>query len=653
MLGMNYGPDGDPLATLADRAGRDDLRLCAQPRLSRPHQGRAEADRDAVRGARRRGREGLRRHRAGDGEAARRSGRARLAGQAHQSRQPRVRLVAVPRRDLHDGRARARRAPRRIIAARAGPASTSARPNAFPAPYRLDARRCISYLTIEHRRADPARAAAADRQPHLRLRRLPGGLPVEQVRRRRAGRRSSRRATISTRRALEELARLDDAAFRKLFSGSPIKRIGRGRFVRNVLIAIGNSGDAGTRGGGRAAARRRRRRRCAARRSGRCNGLRRTAFRALAARRARGAAIPTCATSGPPQPARQRHDQAFRFPPSASSTFRRSASRPHEVGRSSAARWSSARRARSRFGALAIGALAIGALAINRARGEAGAHRAPLGRHARGRPARHPRRDEPDEVCDEPEARGSGLSADDASRPSSRPPPSGGNGWRRTTTRRREARRLPQGRLGQRRHHLQGGARRGALLRLDRRRRARRRRDMARSASRRAGKKSIWSQINIKRVGELKAEGRMHPAGIAAFEARDPGDGRTAIRREPRRRLRRRTRSGVPRQQEGLGEFFSAMPPVLSPAGDLVGGERQAGGDARAAARDADRGFRGRAADQADDLPPKERRERGLFVFGLRLFGAGRGGADAAEAGARVGDDARSGEARARSKRWG
>jgi len=113
---------------------------------------------------------------------------------------------------------------------------------AFPAPYRIDARRCVSYLTIEHKGPIPRELrpllgnriygcddclAACPWNKFARATVETGLLPRDEL--------SAPRLT--------ELASLDDAAFRKVFSGSAVKRLGRDRFVRNVLIAIGNSGD--------------------------------------------------------------------------------------------------------------------------------------------------------------------------------------------------------------------------------------------------------------------------------------------------------------------------------------------------------------------------------------------------------------------------
>ena len=112
---------------------------------------------------------------------------------------------------------------------------------AFPAPYRLDARRCISYLTIEHKGMIPLELrplignrifgcddclAVCPWNKFARAAHEPDFLPREAL----------------TAPRLAELASLDDTQFRSMFSGSPVKRTGRDRFLRNVLIAIGNAG---------------------------------------------------------------------------------------------------------------------------------------------------------------------------------------------------------------------------------------------------------------------------------------------------------------------------------------------------------------------------------------------------------------------------
>jgi len=113
---------------------------------------------------------------------------------------------------------------------------------AFPAPYQIDARRCISYLTIEHKGPiDPA------------LRPLIGNriygcddclaaCPWNKFAHEASEMKLQAREDLKE-PSIEYLLSLDDAAFRMFFSGSPVKRIGRDRFIRNVLIAAGNSGD--------------------------------------------------------------------------------------------------------------------------------------------------------------------------------------------------------------------------------------------------------------------------------------------------------------------------------------------------------------------------------------------------------------------------
>lgn len=114
--------------------------------------------------------------------------------------------------------------------------------NAFPAPYQIDARRCISYLTIEHKGII---------EPSLRPmfgNRIYGCddclavCPWNKFASEASEMKLRARADLKEPR-IADLLGLDDGQFRILFSGSPVKRIGRDRFVRNVLIAAGNSGD--------------------------------------------------------------------------------------------------------------------------------------------------------------------------------------------------------------------------------------------------------------------------------------------------------------------------------------------------------------------------------------------------------------------------
>ena len=116
--------------------------------------------------------------------------------------------------------------------------------DAFPGPFQLDARRCISYLTIEHKGPIPEefRAAIGNRVYGCDdcLAVCPWNRFADAARAHRA---FLPRAELAA-PALGDLLLLDDAAFRALFAGSPIKRIGRNRMVRNAAIAAGNSGRA-------------------------------------------------------------------------------------------------------------------------------------------------------------------------------------------------------------------------------------------------------------------------------------------------------------------------------------------------------------------------------------------------------------------------
>jgi epoxyqueuosine reductase len=115
--------------------------------------------------------------------------------------------------------------------------------DAFPAPYRLDARRCISYLTIEHKGPIPIEFRRAMGNHIYGCDDCLAACPWNKFAQAAAANKALLPRAELTAPRLGDLLTLDDANFRALFSGSPIKRTGRDHFVRNVAIAAGNSGD--------------------------------------------------------------------------------------------------------------------------------------------------------------------------------------------------------------------------------------------------------------------------------------------------------------------------------------------------------------------------------------------------------------------------
>jgi len=115
---------------------------------------------------------------------------------------------------------------------------------AFPAPYQLDSRRCLAYLSVEHKGQIPLEFRVPMGNRIYGCDDCLAVCPWNKFASLSREARLQARAELE-RPALADLVQLDDAGFRALFAGSPVKRIGRARFLRNVLIGIGNSGDPG------------------------------------------------------------------------------------------------------------------------------------------------------------------------------------------------------------------------------------------------------------------------------------------------------------------------------------------------------------------------------------------------------------------------
>ena len=228
---------------------------------------------------------------------------------------------------------------------------------------------------------------------------------MEQVRRKGPAGEARRARRSRMRRGSTTLARLDDAAFRRFFSGSPIKRIGRDRFVRNVLDRDRQFGRRRACRGGRAADRRRGAAGARRRDLGAATARARAAFRSWRRRRR---AEETASRRAGGMGRRNREGSSmtrhfdFRAASSPSVPLHRRAAMSTLCA---AARCGSARSGRGRARRARHRRARHRGARDQPARGEAGADRAPLGRHAGSRPARHPRtRRADDEVFDDPEA---------------------------------------------------------------------------------------------------------------------------------------------------------------------------------------------------------------------------------------------------------
>ena len=244
VLGLNYGPEGDPLAILArkDRAAisayaqGDDYHDVVKKKLK------------AVAGyifeTPWRRSESLCRYRAGDGKAAGAEGRHR-AGRA--STPIWCRANSAPGCSWARSSPRSNCRPTKPEEDHCGNCHACldiCPTKAFPAPYRLDARRCISYLTIENKGPIPREFREAMGNRIYGCDDCLAVCPWNKFASRAAEIKLQAREELQA-PPLAVLATLDDAAFRALFRKSPVKRIGRDRFLRNVMIAIGNSGDHG------------------------------------------------------------------------------------------------------------------------------------------------------------------------------------------------------------------------------------------------------------------------------------------------------------------------------------------------------------------------------------------------------------------------